>query len=62
MDVHSYRREFAQAMYLSLAPGYQLPPAFGRLKRNSYSKEAVEKVSQALGHTRRSVVLHHYLR
>lgn len=62
MDVHSYRREFAQAMYLALAPGYQLPPASGRLKRNSYSKEAVDSVSQALGHNRRSVVLCHYLR
>src|SRR5881398_1943442 len=32
LDVHSYRREFAQALYLYHAPSRTLPPAIGRLK------------------------------
>jgi integrase len=62
LDVHSYRREYAQALYLSYAPGWILPPAEGRLKQSDYNAEAVQAVSQALGHNRRDVVLRHYLR
>ncbi|HEX6479582.1 MAG TPA: integrase [Ktedonobacteraceae bacterium] len=62
MDVHSYRREYAQALYLVYAPGRALPPATGRLKRSDYDREAAEQVSHALGHRRVDVVLKHYLR
>jgi integrase len=61
LDVHSYRREYAQALYLYHAPGYSLPPA-GRLKRGSYNREAAEQVTHALGHNRIDVVLRHYIR
>jgi integrase len=62
LDVHGYRRAYAQSLYLALAPGRSLPPAMDRLKPGDYDAEAVLKVSQALGHRRREVVLHHYLR
>jgi integrase len=62
MDVHSYRREYAQALYLQCSPGRSLPPPTGRLKRGDYDVEAVLQVSQALGHRRKDVVLRHYLR
>ena len=61
-DVHSYRREFAQALYLQYAPGRSLPPATGRLKRSDYDRQAAERVSHALGHRRGDVVLRHYIR
>ncbi len=62
LDVHSYRREYAQALYLSYAPGWALPPPAGRLKPSDYNEEAVQAVSRALGHNRKYVVLRHYLR
>ena len=62
LDVHSYRRAYAQSLYLALAPGRSLPAATDHSKRGDYDVEAVLKVSQALGHRRREVVLHHYLR
>ena len=62
MDVHSYRREYAQALYLYYAPARSLPPAQGRLKRSDYDRQAAERVSVALGHRRLDVVLRHYIR
>ncbi|MBO0777266.1 MAG: site-specific integrase [Ktedonobacteraceae bacterium] len=62
MDVHSYRRGYAQALYLQYAPGRMLPPATGRLQRSDYDLQAAERVSWALGHRRVDVVLRHYLR
>jgi integrase len=62
LDVHSYRRGFAQALYLHFVPGRSLPPAQGRLKRSDYDRDAAERVSHALGHRRIDVVLRHYLR
>ncbi len=62
LDVHSYRRAYAQSLYLALAPGRSLPPSTGYLKQSDYDVEAVLQVSQALGHRRREVVLNHYLR
>jgi integrase len=62
MDVHSYRREYAQALYLYCAPGRSLPKALGRLKRSDYDRDAAERVSRALGHRRADVVLRHYIR
>ncbi len=62
LDVHSYRREYAQSLYLYHAPGRTLPPATGRLKPSDYDRSAAQQVSWALGHQRIDVVLRHYLR
>jgi integrase len=62
LNVPRFRREYAQALYLSLAPTFRLPPAEGRLSRHSYQRNAVRKVAHALGHHRIEVVLTHYLR
>ena len=62
LDVHSYRRGYAQALYLHYAPGRSLPPATGRLKPSDYDRSAAQRVSWALGHQRIDVVLRHYLR
>jgi Phage integrase, N-terminal SAM-like domain. len=62
MDIHSYRRTYAQALYLSLAPGYALPSPHGRLKASDYNRTAALIVSEQLGHHRLDVVLRHYLR
>jgi hypothetical protein len=62
LDVHSYRRAFAQDLYRLYAPGWELPPAEGRLKRTDYHRAAAERVTWALGHNRIDVVLRHYIR
>ncbi len=62
LDVHSYRREFAQALYLYHASGRDLPPVEGRLKRKDYDRNAAKQVTLALGHNRIEVILHHYIR
>ena len=62
LDVHSYRREYAKALYLHYAPGRDLPPTGGRLKRSEYDRDAAQQVSWALGHNRVDVVLRHYIR
>lgn len=62
LDVHSYRRDFAQALYLYYAPDRPPPPATGRLKRTDYDHQAAQEVSWALGHQRIDVVLRHYIR
>ncbi len=56
-----HRRSYAQAYYRHLS-GRELPPAQGRLKRSDYDEAAVLKVSRALGHNRKDVVLRNYLR
>jgi integrase len=61
-DVHSSRREYAQALYLQYVPGRALPPATGRLKPKDYDREAARRVSLALGHQRVGIVTQHYLR
>ena len=61
LDVHSYRRSYAQALY-RWKSGRELPPASGRLPAHSYDPQAVELVSRNLGHGRIDVVLRHYLR
>jgi integrase len=62
LDVHSYRRAYAQALYLHYAPGRSLPKAIGRLQPGDYDRQAILLVSQALGHNRLDVVLRHYVR
>lgn len=61
LDIHAYRRQYAQALYQQLS-GLPLPPAAGRLPRGILDEEAVLAVSRALGHNRRDVVLTYYLR
>ncbi len=62
-DLHAIRREYAQALYRQYAPGWPpLPPVTQRLKPTDYNKDAVMKVSLALGHSRIDVVLRNYLR
>ena len=62
LDVHSYRREYAQALYLVHTPGRTLPSTMGRLKASDYDRNAAYEVTLALGHNRIDVVLRHYLR
>lgn len=62
LDVHSFRRAYAQALYLYYAPGRTLPPPHGRLKPSDYDEAAARLTSEALGHSRPSVALIHYLR
>lgn len=62
IDIHALRREYAQLLYLQEAPGWSLPPAEGPLHPTDYHKEAVRRVSYALGHARLDVVLYHYIR
>jgi integrase len=62
MDVQSYRRGSAQVRYQHHALQRPLPPARGRLKPTDYDASAAKKVSKALGHQRKSIVLNHYLR
>src|SRR5436305_2215323 len=65
LDVHALRRDYAQSLYRQYAPGRDLPKSSrssGRLIPGSYDKEAVLRVSKALGHTRLDVALNHYLR
>jgi len=62
-EVQDLRRAYAQKLYLHYAgPGWALPPTDRRLRPTDYDWEAVERVSKALGHNRRDVVLHAYLR
>lgn len=62
-EVQDLRREYAQKLYLHYAgPGWTLPPTDRRLRPTDYDRDAVERVSKALGHTRRDVVLNNYLR
>lgn len=63
-DIHSYRRDYAQALYRYHAPGWPpLPPANERhLVPEDYYPDAVRLVSEALGHRRLNIVLAHYLR
>ncbi len=62
MDVQSYRRSSAQVRYQQHAQNRSLPPAQGRLKPTDYDASATKKVSNTLGHQRKSIVLNHYLR
>jgi integrase len=61
IDIHSYRRQYAQALYCAYARR-DLPPTDRRLRPADYDTAAVLVVSQALGHNRLDVVLRHYLR
>jgi hypothetical protein len=49
---HDIRRT-TQALYLYYAPGRELPPPGVRLRPQDYDKVAAERVTWALGHSRR---------
>jgi hypothetical protein len=66
MDVHHYRSEYASTLYRKLAR-QEIPKAEryccrGDLKGTWYDKAAMKEVSEALGHSRISVIAEHYLR
>ncbi len=63
LDVHSYRRDFAQERYLRNAPDQELPlTEKQRLSPKDYDRAAAEQVTKSLGHNRRSIILGHYIR
>lgn len=61
IDVHAYRRLYAQKLYCHLS-GRELPPRDRRLKASDYDTCAALEVSRALGHNRIDLVLNNYLR
>lgn len=68
MDVHHYRSVYASELYKQLAREVEVIPKEDRyccrndLKGIWYDKNAMLKVSEALGHSRISVIAEHYLR
>jgi integrase len=61
MDIHAYRRRFAQELYEYHAQR-PLPPREGRLQSADFDRVAAEKVTKALGHGRLDIVFGHYVR
>jgi integrase len=61
LDIHSFRRQFAQDLYEFLS-GRPLPPVFGRLRSPDLDLAAALEVSRALGHNRVDIIFGHYLR
>lgn len=61
LHAQTHRRAYAQAYYKHLSKR-DLPPSEGRLKPSDYDEAAVLQVSEALGHSRKDVILRHYLR
>jgi hypothetical protein len=61
LDIHSYRRQFAQDWYEHLA-GKPLPPQEGRLQSADFDPDAALKVSEELGHSRIDIIFGHYIR
>ena len=68
MDVHSYRSQYATAIYEAKARDIEDIPSADRyccrgdLKGTTYDREALREASEALGHSRESVVAEHYIR
>jgi hypothetical protein len=61
LDIQAERRWYAQTLYRALSKR-ELPPATGRLRSQDYDRDAALIVTQQLGHNRRDVALHSYLR
>jgi integrase len=59
LDIHALRRQYTQALYVQYA-GQPIPES-RPLRLADVDQEAMLKVSRALGHNRRSVVIDHYL-
>ncbi|HEU5381969.1 MAG TPA: site-specific integrase [Ktedonobacteraceae bacterium] len=60
LDIHSYRRQFAQDLYELLA-GKPLPSVDGRLDSADLDKDAALAVSRELGHNRIDIIFGYYL-
>ncbi len=61
LDIHSYRRRFAQDLYEHLT-GRPLPPLEGRLQSADLDRDAALQVSRCLGHNRIDIIFGHYIR
>jgi len=61
MDIHSYRRRFAQELYEYLS-GRPLPLQEGRLQSLDLDREVALTVSRRLGHNRIDIIFGHYIR
>jgi site-specific recombinase XerD len=61
LDIHSYRRQFAQELYEHLS-GRPLPKAVGRLESADLDKDVALYVSRCLGHNRIDIIFQHYIR
>jgi hypothetical protein len=61
LDIHSYRRQFAQDLYEHLS-GRSPPPKAGRLEASDFDKEVALYVSRCLGHNRIDIVFQYYVR
>lgn len=61
LDIHSYRRQFAQELYEYLS-GQPLPPREGRLQSAKLDHDAALVVSRCLGHNRIDIIFGHYIR
>jgi integrase len=61
MDIHAYRRRFAQELYEYLS-GRALPPVEGRLHAPDFDLLAAQHVTQCLGHNRIDIIFSSYIR
>jgi len=61
MDIHAYRRHFAQELYEHLS-SRTLPPLIGRLQASDFDRHAAGYVTKCLGHNRVDVIFGHYIR
>src|SRR6266496_6045249 len=61
LDIHSYRRQFAQELYEHLS-GRPLPPLEGRLQSRELEREVALYVSRCLGHNRIDIIFGSYIR
>ena len=61
LDIHSYRRRFAQELY-EYRSGRPLPPLEGRLESETLDLNAALYVSRCLGHNRIDIIFGHYIR
>jgi hypothetical protein len=61
LDIHSYRRKYAQDLYEHVS-GKPLPPLEGRLQSAELDHQAALYVSRCLGHNRVDIIFGHYIR
>ena len=61
MDIHAYRRRFAQELYEHVS-GRALPPQEGRLHAPDFDRKAAEYVTKCLGHNRVDIIFGSYIR
>jgi integrase len=61
MDIHAYRRRFAQELYKHIS-GRALPPLEERLRSQDFDRNAAEYVTKSLGHNRIDIIFGSYIR